>query len=217
MKVYGIGYQGRTVEQLRALADELDAEIVDVRFTPLSRLNDWRIYSLRRTLPRYRHVKAFGNVNYKNGGPIQIAAYEAGKAEIAEMDCNVILMCACKDPRICHRTVLLERLAAEQRLEPIERGLEPGQIEPGDFLERFEPVFLQRVRERLHQVEQGDRQPGVVALLQEILHLRIGPDVLFDHPLLVQHLRRVLEALVLQEPLHQSLFEQVHEVARDSA
>jgi len=113
MKVYGIGYQGRTVEQLRALADELDAEIVDVRFTPLSRLNDWRIYSLRRTLPRYRHVKAFGNVNYKNGGPIQIAAYEAGKAEIAKMNCNVILMCACKDPRTCHRTVLLERLAAD--------------------------------------------------------------------------------------------------------
>lgn len=113
MKVYGVGYQGRTVEELRALAESLDAVIVDVRYSPLSRLPNWRIHSLRHTLPDYHHIQAFGNANYRNGGPIEIADYEAGKAEIKEIDRNVILMCVCKDPHICHRTVLLQKLSAD--------------------------------------------------------------------------------------------------------
>ena len=64
---------------------------------------------------------------------------------------------------------------------------------------------LQQLAEGLHQVEQRDRQARIVVLGNERLHLRIRPDVLLDHPLLLQHLRGVFEALVLQQPFHQFL------------
>jgi hypothetical protein len=52
--------------------------------------------------------------NYKSGGPIELADYEASKQVIAEMLAtgqSVILMCACKDLTTCHRLTVAEHLA----------------------------------------------------------------------------------------------------------
>jgi len=109
-KVYTFGYGGRSVDELLELAEQLDAVIFDVRYSPRSRAPQWNRNQLEAIFGEsYCHVQAFGNANYR-GGPIQIVSYEAGKAAIEASERNVILMCVCKDVRSCHRTVIGERL-----------------------------------------------------------------------------------------------------------
>jgi hypothetical protein len=64
-------------------------------------------------------VQALGNRNYKNGGPIALAGYDAGKQAIAEILAtgqSVILMCACKEVGTCHRLTVAKQLAADLRV-----------------------------------------------------------------------------------------------------
>lgn len=110
-QVYGIGYSGRTPDEIKALAEALDATVFDVRFSPRSRVPHWsgkRLSALLGT--RYQHVRAFGNANYK-GGPIAIVDFEAGLRLILESPKSVILMCVCKNPAICHRTTIGSKLS----------------------------------------------------------------------------------------------------------
>ena len=72
-----------------------------------------------------------------------------------------------------------------------------------DLVDRPALDPLQHLAEGLDQIEQADREAGVVVLRDELLHLRIRPDVFFDHALLLQHLGGVFEALVLEQALHQ--------------
>ena len=110
--VYTIGYSGRKMHEIKAIADRLEAVIFDIRFSPRSRVPMWSKSSFEREFGRrYRHVKAFGNKNYK-GGPIELVDFKAGVAEIQISGRPVILMCACKNPAICHRTHIAERLLA---------------------------------------------------------------------------------------------------------
>ena len=109
-KVYTFGYGGRNLADLLHLVWQLDAVVFDVRYSPRSRNPQWGRDRLKTALnQRYRHVREFGNVNYK-GGPIHIVDYEAGKQRIADSDRDVILMCVCKDPGICHRTTIARKL-----------------------------------------------------------------------------------------------------------
>ena len=69
-QLYTFGYGGRRPDQLRTLAVRLDGVLVDIRFSPRSRIPDWSAGRLRKVLgERYRHLPALGNRNYK-GGPI---------------------------------------------------------------------------------------------------------------------------------------------------
>jgi uncharacterized protein (DUF488 family) len=111
--VYTIGYSGRKMHEIKAIADKLEAVIFDIRFSPRSRVPMWNKSSFQQTFGRrYQHVKAFGNKNYK-GGPIELVDFQAGVAEIQMSGRPVILLCTCKEPRICHRTLIAERLAAQ--------------------------------------------------------------------------------------------------------
>ena len=126
MGVYGIGYSGRSVEDVAAIAKKLDAIIVDIRFNPMARAVPWRGYTLIKTLgDQYVQIKAFGNPNYKNGQPIAILDYESGKEQIEATGKNIILLCVCKDPHICHRTVILDQLAKD--------GFEARELNPFTF------------------------------------------------------------------------------------
>jgi uncharacterized protein (DUF488 family) len=110
--VYTIGYSGRKMHEIKAIADRLEAVIFDIRFSPRSRAPMWNKSSFERELGRrYQHVKAFGNKNYK-GGPIELVDFEAGVERIQASGRPVILMCACKNPAICHRTNIRRRLQA---------------------------------------------------------------------------------------------------------
>jgi len=61
---------------------------------------------------RYVHLGAFGNRNYQ-GGPVDIVDYEAGRAALEALERPALLMCMCRDPAACHRSVIMERLRAE--------------------------------------------------------------------------------------------------------
>ncbi len=112
--VYGIGYSGRTLDEIRQLLEQLDAYLVDIRFVPNSRNPAFRQKALINALgDRYIHVQAFGNPNFRSGGPVEIADYDAGKAALEALDKPTLLMCMCKDPATCHRTVVLRHLAED--------------------------------------------------------------------------------------------------------
>lgn len=112
-QVYTIGYTGRKPADIEKVVKDLDAILLDIRFSPYSRVSHWMGYSLRAKFgDRYHHVKALGNANYK-GGSVEIVDYAAGRDTIESLDKPVILMCACGDPATCHRTVVAEMLRAD--------------------------------------------------------------------------------------------------------
>lgn len=112
-QIYTLGYSGRSPAEIKQLVDNLDAVLLDIRFSPRSRIPHWAGKNLRALLgeTRYQHLKALGNRNYK-GGPIALVDYEAGQAAITQAKRPVILMCVCHDYHTCHRAVVAERLRA---------------------------------------------------------------------------------------------------------
>ncbi len=110
--LYTYGYTGATPADLTAYIDELDAYLIDIRYSPRSRVPQWRRDALQRLAgvtehgrPRYRHIGAFGNVNYAGDGPIEISSPIVGLREIAPYRAArpVILLCGCRDWQTCHR------------------------------------------------------------------------------------------------------------------
>jgi uncharacterized protein (DUF488 family) len=78
-QLYKFGYSGRLPDQLQSLAERLDGVVVDIRFSPRSRIPDWSGGRLRKLLgKRYRHLPALGNRDYK-GGPIEFVDLQAGR------------------------------------------------------------------------------------------------------------------------------------------
>jgi uncharacterized protein (DUF488 family) len=97
--LYTFGYTSRFPHQVRALAEHLEAVVVDIRFSPRSRIPDWTAGRLQQLLgERYHHLPALGNRNYK-GGPMEFVDLEAGVVRIDELlaEQPVILLCACAD------------------------------------------------------------------------------------------------------------------------
>jgi len=121
-KVYTMGYGGQKLPLVQKAVAELGAVIFDIRYSPRSRNPTWNGANLRRVLgARYRHVKAFGNRNYK-GGPVEIVDYEAGKKAVEQCGRPVILMCVCRDYQRCHRRNIAEQLRAD--------GFEVEELDP---------------------------------------------------------------------------------------
>lgn len=105
--VYTIGYAGRKPDELKAIVEEHDAMLFDIRFSPFSRDPQWAGRALTALLKdRYVHVKALGNANYKNGGPITILDYPSGLTAILHSPRPVMLLCVCGNPSTCHRTTV---------------------------------------------------------------------------------------------------------------
>jgi uncharacterized protein (DUF488 family) len=110
--VYLVGYTGSKPERIQGLVQELDATLVDIRFSPRSRNPMWDQHALQAALgDRYVHCQALGNANYRGSG-IKLVNFEEGKRLIEASSRPVILLCACKDPEECHRTVVGAKLQA---------------------------------------------------------------------------------------------------------
>ena len=144
--IYTMGYAGKDPAKLANLVKDLDAVVFDVRFQPHSRDNRWAGWALRRKLGEgeYRHVLTLGNRNYKIGGPIEIVNLDAGIEEIEKCEKTVILLCACKDPKDCHRTVIALALIA--RGHYVFEAVLP--VAPGEGIS-VSPVKVQPVQESL--------------------------------------------------------------------
>jgi uncharacterized protein (DUF488 family) len=130
-KLYTLGYQQlRGIYSLLNLAVPLDATLVDIRYTPWSRDEQWTERSLFQRLCdlqfgglkcRYVHIKELGNVNYNQPGqPIEIWLPEVGIARLHERlkEKPCILLCGCRDVERCHRKVVAE--LAERWIEGLE-------------------------------------------------------------------------------------------------
>jgi uncharacterized protein (DUF488 family) len=111
--VYCIGYSGRQSGELLDLADRVEAVVVDIRFSPASRIPAWSRKRLSELLGgRYVHVRELGNKNYRSGGPIALVDYEAGRRQVERLlqELPVLLLCVCADPTECHRTFVADLL-----------------------------------------------------------------------------------------------------------
>lgn len=125
--LYTLGYQnGWSPEALKAVAEKLGAVVIDARFNPQSRLPQWRKGPLMRALgDLYEHHQRLGNINYKNGGPIQLQDPHGASANLqghVKSGRSLILMCGCKDYAVCHRTHAASFLASELGLDVIHLG-----------------------------------------------------------------------------------------------
>lgn len=114
---YLTGYTGkptRKPEQLLRLATNLDAVVVDSRFSPWSRwASHWNRYQLQALLlKRYLWIGGFGNKAYREGR-IELVDPTSGIYQLNNHTAdNFIILCACADGESCHRKQVGEYLAA---------------------------------------------------------------------------------------------------------
>jgi uncharacterized protein (DUF488 family) len=109
-EVYTAGYSGRTPEVFKKIVVQMDAVVLDIRFSPVSRNPRCGKGSLECLLnERYKHVRAFGNRNYR-GGAIELVDPEAGVKIVEKLKKTAILLCVCADYESCHRKVVAELL-----------------------------------------------------------------------------------------------------------
>jgi uncharacterized protein (DUF488 family) len=108
--LYTYGYLAGALADLERYAAE-GALILDIRINPTSRNPLYRQGHLKRVLGEaYHWCPELGNPNYKSGGPPALADETAGMAALETLADRqpVVMLCACRDWRECHR-----RLAAE--------------------------------------------------------------------------------------------------------
>ena len=111
VKVYAIGYGGRSLDEICAKVEECNGTIVDIRFGPRSGNPSFRKKNLELVLgSRYIYCQEFGNKNYRGEGEVQLVDYDGGRAKLSDMTTAAILLCGCRDATNCHRTTVLERL-----------------------------------------------------------------------------------------------------------
>jgi len=118
IKLYTVGYiAGWTPAALLEKAKDLGAIVYDSRIRPYSRQPEWNQKALQSLLgSRYVHADGLGNVNYK-GGPIKLQNPAPWIERIATSIHPVILLCACGNPSVCHRTVIADMLKQQHGME----------------------------------------------------------------------------------------------------
>jgi uncharacterized protein (DUF488 family) len=118
---YTTGYSEKDIKDLPALLDNLEAVLVDIRFSPHSKNLVWTKNYLSLLLKRkYRHIPQLGNRAFKEG-KIQIQNLELGIRLLSDLEYNAVLLCACQNLKECHRLVVMNEL--------IKKGFEVKEIE----------------------------------------------------------------------------------------
>lgn len=129
MKIYTIGYEAATMTDFLAALTRAGVErVIDVRALPLSRRPGFSKTSLAASLSEvgidYVHLKALGTPKpgrdaAKKGDVATLAAVYAGQLGLPEAQAQAAqmlslaaerpsaLLCFERDPRHCHRTLLL--------------------------------------------------------------------------------------------------------------
>jgi len=128
--LYTVGYTGHTPTTIKAQVVQLKAHLLDIRYSPDSRHARWHKHHLAELFGDvYHHVPELGNVNYKNGGPVTLANYEAGFAQVTRLlPQPIVLMCACKVYNRCHRKIVADRLTEDLEGVSIRELFAPPQL-----------------------------------------------------------------------------------------
>lgn len=111
--IYTAGYAGHSISDLQSAAP--NALVVDIRFRPVSRQPEWRQDALQRVLGTgYIHAKGFGNAEYATGG-MRLHDPEAAWDMLQHSihAAPIVLLCACRSPNACHRTVVAQWLRSK--------------------------------------------------------------------------------------------------------
>lgn len=119
MRMFTIGYLGRTPADLLAIVEEHDGMLFDIRLSPKSRKPGFSEKRLRELFgDRYEWLYEFGNENYSGGpgGTIKLYDPDVGLEIIEDVRQDkeapgaIFLMCACRDYNTCHRRIVGELL-----------------------------------------------------------------------------------------------------------
>jgi uncharacterized protein (DUF488 family) len=135
MRIFTIGYEGTTVgEFLAALKGAGVERVIDVRALPLSRRPGFSKSPLRAALEEsgieYVHLKALGtpaegraaaragrheDLERIYAGQLELPEAMAQSAQMIELaeEKPSALLCFEREPRHCHRTLLLDAIAAD--------------------------------------------------------------------------------------------------------
>ena len=112
-KIYTIGYQGKTIDQL---IDSLKARsvelLVDVRSRPYGRKKEFNRESLHRSLSENRICYIWAGETLGGFGKIDDSAIHS-LALLVE-DTTICIMCMEKDHQKCHRSYEIARRVMEQ-------------------------------------------------------------------------------------------------------
>jgi uncharacterized protein (DUF488 family) len=142
--IYTLGYSGWSVEAIKTFVESVNGVAVDVRMVPRSRYAPFNGTAFSRLLgERYCWLSDFGNVNYKNGGPIAIGNFDKGVEQLGPVkDAGkaVVLMCGCPDVNICHRKILAERLAQRWGAEVVHVAA-PPKVKPSPVSQSSKSLF----------------------------------------------------------------------------
>src|SRR4051812_19355310 len=139
MRIFTIGYEGTTVGEFIAALQRAGVErIIDVRALPLSRRPGFSKSPLKAALAEvgidYVHLKALGTpaegrAAARAGRHADLERIYAGQLELPEAivqsaqmlelaaEKPSALLCYERDPAHCHRTLLLDAVAADSQVE----------------------------------------------------------------------------------------------------
>ncbi|BDI29821.1 hypothetical protein CCAX7_18720 [Capsulimonas corticalis] len=138
-ELYHFGYPGRAPEDLRRIAERLDATVVDIRYSALMATESrWRGAALRELLGD-RYVRCIALADHAGCearlGSISVIDFQIGVEFLRQIDGPMILLCGCRDSRRSHRAAVAQRLWTEHRWDSRELDWED------------EPMFLSRTEE----------------------------------------------------------------------
>lgn len=112
-QVYLTGYLLHTPDDIARWARETGGTVIDIRWQPNSRKPEWRQPALKAMLgTAYRWIASFGNPRHKDG-VLEVCDMEVGIWTLQRALGPYLLMCACRDPEKCHRSLI--RAALEER------------------------------------------------------------------------------------------------------
>jgi hypothetical protein len=134
--IFSFGYTGQDRASLIRFLNENNGVLCDIRFSAFSKQEEWCKPALLKALgARYVHLQAFGNVNYKGGGPIELKDSRVGIQVVSRLVTehrNLVLMCACPSYASCHRRQVAELLRG--------RGMEVRELSLNAQPELFGPL-----------------------------------------------------------------------------
>ncbi|MCW3061275.1 MAG: hypothetical protein JWQ02_3096 [Capsulimonas sp.] len=118
-ELYHCGYPGRAPEDLRRIAERLDATVVDIRYSALMAAEPrWRGSALRELLGD-RYVRCIALADHDGcgaaAGARSIIDYHLGVEFLRQIAGPMILLCGCRDSRHGHRAAVARRLWLEHR------------------------------------------------------------------------------------------------------
>ena len=113
-KIIPFGYASGGMALLERLMGDETTYLVDIRLSPRS---GWQVFNKEALKTRfhsqYIHLPELGNINYRNGQPIQIAHPDHGIPRLIRglnQGYTLLLMCGCKEYGSCHRRTVVNLL-----------------------------------------------------------------------------------------------------------